>query len=52
MVLQQWHAAHGEAREVVIAVGRPDGGFRAHAWLEGEPEAAADLEEFIRVPAQ
>lgn len=51
MVLQQWHAAHGEPREVVIAVGWPDGGFRAHAWLEGEPEAAADLEEFMRVPA-
>jgi hypothetical protein len=52
LVLQQWHAAHGERREVVIAVGRPDGGFRAHAWLDGEPGAASGLEELTRVPAR
>jgi Transglutaminase-like superfamily len=52
MVLQEWHAAHGESREVVIAVGRPEGSFRAHAWLEGESDGAADLDEVMRVPAR
>jgi hypothetical protein len=36
----------------VIAVGRPEGSFRAHAWLEGEPDAATDLDEVMRVPAR
>lgn len=36
-VLQQWDASHGRPRDLVIGVTSPADGFRAHAWLEGEP---------------
>lgn len=40
LILQRWLAAHGERRDVVIGItGATD--FRAHAWLDGDPEAAA-----------
>jgi Transglutaminase-like superfamily len=47
LVLQRWLASRGEAREVVIGVTAPGPGFRAHAWLDGEP--APGFEEIARV---
>lgn len=46
LVLQRWLRARGDARDVVIGVTGPDG-FRAHAWLEGEP--APEFREIARV---
>lgn len=51
MVLQRWHAELGEPRDVVIAVRGPVEEFRAHAWLDGEADAARGYEELLRVPA-
>lgn len=36
-VLQAWCSAHGDARDIVIGVTAPSAGFRAHAWLDGDP---------------
>ena len=38
-LLQTWDAAHGRPRDLVIGVTAPGPGFKAHAWLDGEPEA-------------
>ena len=38
IVLQAWEAAHGCDRDLVIGITGPNG-FRAHAWLEGDPHA-------------
>jgi hypothetical protein len=43
-VLQAWDAAHGRSRDLVIGITGPDG-FRAHAWLDGDPTPAADEAE-------
>ncbi len=40
-VLQTWDAAHGRPRDLVIGVTAPGAGFKAHAWLDGEPAAAS-----------
>jgi hypothetical protein len=47
LVLQRWLLSHGEPRQVVIGVASA-GGFRAHAWLDGEvtPEP---FEELLRL---
>lgn len=37
LVLQAWFKSHGEFRDVIIGVTRPSEGFRAHAWLDGDP---------------
>ena len=37
LVLQRWRASHGDERELVIGVTAPSKGFKAHAWLEGDP---------------
>jgi hypothetical protein len=36
IVLQAWEAAHGRRRDLIVGVTDP-AGFRAHAWLEGDP---------------
>ena len=36
-VLQAWAAAHGRPRDIIIGVTSPKEGFRAHAWLDGDP---------------
>jgi len=36
VVLQAWEAAHGRRRDLIVGVTDP-AGFRAHAWLEGDP---------------
>jgi len=48
VVLQRFDAAAGRPRALIIAVGRPGGGFRAHAWLEGDPEPDIGLHEILR----
>jgi transglutaminase superfamily protein len=51
-VLQAWHAAHGQPRDLVIGVSPPSKGFTAHAWLAGESSTQqVDLEELLRIPA-
>ena len=53
LVLQRWHEAQGNAREVVIGVKRPEGSFHAHAWLDGAPDPdLASYEELMRIPAR
>lgn len=44
IVLQAWEAAHGRTRDLVIGTTGPNG-FRAHAWLEGDPIPTADAAE-------
>jgi hypothetical protein len=41
LVRQRWLASHGCHRDIVIGVGAPSNGFIAHAWLDGEDDAAA-----------
>ncbi len=51
LVLQTWHASHGDPREVVIGVIGPRRGFDAHAWLDGEGGPSAEpFSEIMRVP--
>jgi hypothetical protein len=47
LILQRWLASRGESRDVVIGVRAPSSGFRAHAWLDGEP--AGDFDELLRL---
>ena len=48
LVLQAWHASQGDERDLVIGVTAPSGGFRAHAWLEGDPPCHEGFEELTR----
>ena len=51
-VLQAWHAAHGRARDLIIGVTAPKEGFRAHAWLDGDPQCHDEgFRELLRRPA-
>jgi hypothetical protein len=51
-VRQRWHAAHGDQRDLIIGVTPPAEGFKAHAWLDGDPESRSDeFTELTRVPA-
>lgn len=51
-VLQSWHAAHGDFRDVVIGVTSPSSGFKAHAWLDGQEfDGGAGFSELTRRPA-
>lgn len=51
LVLQRWYAAQGSQRTLVIGVARPSEGFRAHAWLDGEPDpVTASMVELLRRP--
>ncbi len=38
VVLQRWHAQHGDARDIVVGVAGSGKAFRAHAWLEREED--------------
>lgn len=50
-VLQRWDSAHGRPRDLVIGVTSPSGGFKAHAWLEGDPTGHDEgFEELLRLP--
>lgn len=51
LVLQAWHASQGSEREVIIGVTAPSQGFRAHAWLDGDPACHDEpFEELTRLP--
>lgn len=51
LVWQHWLAAQGDPRDLVVGVAGPAERFRAHAWLEGDPESSsAGFEELLRVP--
>lgn len=51
MVVQAWEAAQGRGRDLVIGVTSRAEGFRAHAWLDGEPEEHhGDFQELLRLP--
>jgi hypothetical protein len=52
LVRQRWLAAHGVPRDVVIGVGAPSDGFRAHAWLDGDDDALVhQFSELTRLAA-
>ena len=52
LVLQRWEADHGEPTDVVIGVRGGGDDFRAHAWLEGMPDAGPHaFHEILRLPA-
>ena len=52
-VLQAWDAAHDLPRDLVIGVTSPRVGFRAHAWLDGDPPCHAEgFTELLRRPAR
>ncbi|HSP38232.1 MAG TPA: lasso peptide biosynthesis B2 protein [Frankiaceae bacterium] len=50
VVRQAWLGEHGEPRDLVIGVRAPAEGFRAHAWLEGDPPDTVGFEELFRRP--
>ena len=51
LVLQRWHQAQGNLCDVIIAVRGSQIDFSAHAWLDGEPDGAADaFSEVLRLP--
>jgi hypothetical protein len=51
IVLQAWLLAHGDSRDLVIGVTRPDERFGAHAWLDGDKACHdAGFHELARRP--
>jgi hypothetical protein len=53
LVLQRWHAAHGNERDVIIAVRGSTNDFAAHAWVDGEPDVDVNaFKELLRLPAR
>jgi transglutaminase superfamily protein len=49
MVIQAWDTAHGRRRDLVVGVTAPSEGFRAHAWLDGDPaSSSAGFRELFR----
>lgn len=51
-LLQRWDLDHGRPRPLVVGVARdPQGGYAAHAWLDGEPDGALFTELHRRGPA-
>ena len=50
LVLQRWYLALGQPRNVIIAVTAPSLGFKAHAWLDGDPAPAGYTELTVRRP--
>ena len=51
LVLQRWSATFGKAPDVIIGVSGPSGSFRAHAWLDGEPDGEEQpFHELFRIP--
>jgi hypothetical protein len=50
-VRQEWLAARGCYRDIVIGVTAPNDNFRAHAWLDGDPPCHSEgFEELVRRP--
>jgi Transglutaminase-like superfamily len=38
LVRQAWAAGQGHERRLILGVTSPSDGFKAHAWLEGDPQ--------------
>jgi hypothetical protein len=52
LVLQRWEAMQGRPVEVIIGVDGSSAEFRAHAWLEGDPDNdGGSFRELMRLPA-
>ena len=52
-IWQEWHAAHGSPRDLIIGVTAPGPDFSAHAWLDGEAHSGSDgFMEISRVKAR
>ena len=50
-VRQQWLAAQGSPRDLVIGVRGTGPGIAAHAWLDGDPPCHSEgFEELLRRP--
>jgi len=50
LIRQRWLSAHGVKREVVIGVCGAGASFRAHAWVAGEEDSAANgMRELARI---
>ncbi len=47
-VMQRWLQAVGDPRDVVVGVTRPSDGFKAHAWVDGDPEGS-QFQELRRI---
>jgi hypothetical protein len=53
LVLQSWRTSQGDDREIVIGVSNAASTFKAHAWLDGDPDPlAASFQELLRVPSK
>jgi hypothetical protein len=53
LVWQGWRTAQGDVREVVIGVRPAASEFKAHAWLDGDPDPdAGSFQELLRVPSK
>lgn len=51
-VRQAWERSQDRGRDLVIGVTAPSGGFRAHAWLDGDPPCCtAEFTELTRRPS-
>lgn len=50
LVLQRWFLALGQPRNVMVAVTPPSRGFRAHAWLDGDPVPVGYTVLTVRAP--
>jgi hypothetical protein len=51
LVLQRWREAHGDSRDVIVAVRGATVDFAAHAWLDGEPDGdVSQYAELLRLP--
>ena len=51
LVLQEWHRAQGDPRDLIIGVQGSADDFKAHAWLDGEePSAEVEFVELLRRP--
>jgi hypothetical protein len=50
LVLQSWLASHGVARDVVVGTkGGTRRQFKAHAWVDGEPQPDDQFTEILRL---
>lgn len=53
LVRQVWHGARGHRRDLVIGVRSPRTRFRAHAWLDGDPDVTTSgFTELTRFPCR
>jgi hypothetical protein len=51
LLLQRWEAAQGRAVEVIIGIKGSSTEFKAHAWLDGEPDNDdGSFRELLRLP--